>query len=107
MMMINFQATVMSYVQWLVLKSTLQDNKISTVWLGSISSRFVSAVNILLVHDVAPVAIVFRIQPIALCQESMKVREVIPLIGPIPIVIPLKLFLDLLSRSGIPTRVNW
>ena len=29
-------------------------------------------------------------------QERMKVREVIPHIGPIPIVIPLKLFLDLL-----------
>ena len=29
------------------------------------------------------------------CQESMKVREVIPHIGPIHIVIPLKLFLDL------------
>ena len=28
-------------------------------------------------------------------QERMKVREVIPHIGPIPIVIPLKLFLDL------------
>ena len=35
--------------------------------LGSISSRFVSAVNILLAHDVAPVAIVFCIQPIAFC----------------------------------------
>ena len=28
-------------------------------------------------------------------QERMNVREVIPHIGPIPIVIPLKLFLDL------------
>ena len=28
-------------------------------------------------------------------QERIKVREVIPHIGPIPIVIPLKLFLDL------------
>ena len=39
-------------------------------------------------------------------QEIMKVREVIPHTGPIPIVIPLKLFLDLLRESGIPTRVN-
>ena len=30
----------------------------------------------------------------ALIQERMKVREVIPHIGPIPIVIPLKLFLE-------------
>ena len=30
------------------------------------------------------------------CQEIMKVREVIPHTGPIPIVIPVKLFLDLL-----------
>ena len=35
-------------------------------------------------------------------QESMKVREVIPNIGPIPIVIPLKLFLDLLRDPGFP-----
>ena len=43
----------------------------------------------------------------ALNQEIMKVREVIPHTGPIPIiVIPLKLFLDLLRDSGIPTRVN-
>ena len=32
----------------------------------------------------------------------MKVREVIPHIGPIPIVIPLKLFLDLLRDPGFP-----
>ena len=35
-------------------------------------------------------------------QESMKVREVIPHIGPIPIVIPLKLFLDLLRDPVFP-----
>ena len=35
-------------------------------------------------------------------QESIKVREVIPHIGPIPIVIPLKLFLDLLRDPGFP-----
>ena len=33
--------------------------------------------------------------PLLVQQERMKVREVIPHIGPIPIVIPLKLFLDL------------
>ena len=31
---------------------------------------------------------------VRLSQERMKVREVIPQIGPIPIVIPLKLFLE-------------
>ena len=47
----------------------------------------------------------------------MKVREVIPHIGPIPIVIPLKLFLDLLrdpvfirgltdSQSYVPIFTN-
>ena len=36
-------------------------------------------------------------------QESVKVYWHI---GPIPIVIPLKLFLDLLRDPGIPTRVN-
>ena len=35
-------------------------------------------------------------------QESMKVREGIPHIGPIPIVISLKLFLDLLRDSVFP-----
>ena len=35
-------------------------------------------------------------------QESVKVREVIPHIGPIPIVIPLKLFLDLLRDPVFP-----
>ena len=35
-------------------------------------------------------------------QESMKVREVIPYIGPIPIVIPLKLSLDLLRDPVFP-----
>ena len=35
-------------------------------------------------------------------QESMKVREVIPHIGPIPIVIPLKLLSDLLRDPGFP-----
>ena len=32
----------------------------------------------------------------------MKVRKVIPHIGPIPIVIPVKLFLDLLRDPGFP-----
>ena len=37
-------------------------------------------------------------------QERMKVREVIPHIGPIPIVIPLKLFLEvsIFSRIMLP-----
>ena len=35
-------------------------------------------------------------------QESMKVREVIPRIGPIHMVIPLKLFLDLLRDPVFP-----
>ena len=35
-------------------------------------------------------------------QESMKVREVIPYIDPVPIVIPLKLFLDLLRDPVFP-----
>ena len=35
-------------------------------------------------------------------QESVKVREVIPHIDPIPIVIPLKLFLDLLRDPVFP-----
>ena len=35
-------------------------------------------------------------------QENMKVREVIPHIGPIPIVIPLKLFLDLQRDPVFP-----
>ena len=35
-------------------------------------------------------------------QEIMKVREVIPHTGPIPIVIPLKLFLDLLRDLVFP-----
>ena len=35
-------------------------------------------------------------------QEIMKVREVIPHTGPIPIVIPLKLFLDLLRDPVFP-----
>ena len=39
-------------------------------------------------------------------QESMKVREVIPHIGPIPIVIPLKLFLDLLRDPVFPRGLN-
>ena len=39
---------------------------------------------------------------IDLSQESMKVREVIPRIGPIPIVIPFKLFLDLLRHPVFP-----
>ena len=36
----------------------------------------------------------------------MKVREVIPLIGPIPIVIPLNLFLDLLRDPVFPRRLT-
>ena len=35
-------------------------------------------------------------------QEIMKVREVIPHTGPIPIVIPLNLFLDLLPDPVFP-----
>ena len=35
-------------------------------------------------------------------QESMKVREVIPYIDPVPIVIPLKLFLDHLRDPVFP-----
>ena len=35
-------------------------------------------------------------------QEIMKVREVIPHTGPIPIVIPLNLFLDLLRDPVFP-----
>ena len=34
-------------------------------------------------------------------QENMKVREVIPHIGPIPIVIPLRLFLDYINFPRI------
>ena len=34
------------------------------------------------------------------------VREVIPHIGPIPIVIPLKLFLDLLRDPVFPRRLT-
>ena len=41
-------------------------------------------------------------QRIKFKQESMKVREVIPHIGPIPIVIPYKLFLDLLRDPVSP-----
>ena len=36
----------------------------------------------------------------------MKLREVIPLIGPIPIVIPLNLFLDLLRDPVFPRRLT-
>ena len=39
-------------------------------------------------------------------QEIMKVREVIPHTGPIPIVIPLKLFLDLL-RDPIVCEIRY
>ena len=38
---------------------------------------------------------------IELYQENMKVREVIPHIGPIPIVIPLRLFLDYINFPRI------
>ena len=41
-------------------------------------------------------------QRTASSQECMKVREVIPHIGPIPIVIPLRLFLDLLRDPVFP-----
>ena len=41
----------------------------------------------------------------------MKIREVIPHIGPIPIVIPLKLFLDhlrdLVFPRGLPDRQSY
>ena len=39
-------------------------------------------------------------------QESMKVREVIHHIGPIPIEIPLKLFLDLLRDPVFPQGIT-
>ena len=39
---------------------------------------------------------------VKLCQEIMKVREVIPHTGPIPIVIPVKLFLNLLRDPVFP-----
>ena len=41
-------------------------------------------------------------------QEIMKVREVIPHIGPIPIVIPLRLFLDInFPADNVTARVTW
>ena len=42
-------------------------------------------------------------------QERMKVREVIPHIGPIPIVIPLKLFLEGIDflADNVTSRVTW
>ena len=42
-------------------------------------------------------------------QEGMKVREVIPHIGPIPIVIPLKLFLEGVDflADNVTSRVTW
>ena len=43
-----------------------------------------------------------RFAILILKQESMKVRKVIPHIGPIPIVILLKLFLDLLRDPIFP-----
>ena len=46
---------------------------------------------------------------ITLNQERMKVREVIPHIGPIPIVIPLKLFLEGINflADNVTSRVTW
>ena len=45
----------------------------------------------------------------SLQQERMKVREVIPHIGPIPIVIPLKLFLEGIDflADNVTSRVTW
>ena len=41
-------------------------------------------------------------------QEIMKVREVIPHTGPIPIVIPLRLFLDInFPADNVTARVMW
>ena len=42
-------------------------------------------------------------------QEIMKVREVIPHTGPIPIVIPLRLFLDDINfpADNVTARVTW
>ena len=42
-------------------------------------------------------------------QEIMKVREVIPHTGPIPIVIPLRLFLDDIKfpADDVTARVTW
>ena len=42
-------------------------------------------------------------------QEIIKVREVIPHTGPIPIVIPLKLFLDDINfpADNVTARVTW
>ena len=42
-------------------------------------------------------------------QERMKVREVIPHMGPIPIVIPLKLFLEGIDflADNVTSRVTW
>ena len=47
--------------------------------------------------------------PVGNSQERIKLRELITHIGPIPIVIPLKLFLE---RAGLPadnisSRVGW
>ena len=42
-------------------------------------------------------------------QEIIKVREVIPHTGPIPIVIPLRLFLDDINfpADNVTARVTW
>ena len=47
--------------------------------------------------------------PLNLYQEIMKLREVIPHIGPIPIVIPLRLFLDDVNfpADNVTARVTW
>ena len=44
-----------------------------------------------------------------LYQEIIKVREVIPHTGPIPIVIPLRLFLDDINfpADNVTARVTW
>ena len=47
--------------------------------------------------------------PYELRQEIIKVREVIPHTGPIPIVIPLRLFLDDINfpADNVTARVTW
>ena len=50
-----------------------------------------------------------QLQEIKLTQEIIKVREVIPHTGPIPIVIPLRLFLDDINfpADNVTARVTW
>ena len=88
----DISASICTHLLWLRVRTHTRRQTICNVMLREMS------------HSV--IKVTDRICHCTLPREDQGVREVIPHIGPIPIIIPLKLFLDLPRDPVFPRRLS-